>query len=482
MKIIELRAENVKKLKAVEIRPSGNLVEITGRNGQGKTSVLDSIWWALAGASHIQKAPIRKGAEEARIQLDLGEIRVKRTIRKKDDETDDTTTSLVVESLDGARFPQPQRMLDALIGELSFDPLGFTRMDAKAQFDTLKGFVPGVDFVAIERANKADYDKRTDLNRRAKEARTLADRIELPLDMPEAAVDEGALVAELERAGQHNADIEARKVNRANVAEKIAGFRQNAETMVTSLAQVLKNIQGRALARVGSIDAEIARLQDERAQVIAQSDEDAEDARRRTDSSAAALRDQADALQKRLDDAGDLPEPIDTAAVRAKIEEAKRANALVQLRAAREEHLKRAKQLEGESKALTAGMEAREEEKREAIAAAKLPVDGLGFGDGIVLFNDVPFNQASDAEQLRASIAIAMAMNPRLRVIRVRDGSLLDEDAMKLLGELADAEDYQVWIERVDSSGRVGVVLEDGRVKPPEPLPEGAVGKTVAAE
>jgi len=56
-------------------------------------------------------------------------------------------------------------------------------------------------------------------------------------------------------------------------------------------------------------------------------------------------------------------------------------------------------------------------------------------------------------------------MNPKLRVIRVRDGSLLDEDAMKLLAKFADAHDMQIWVERVDSSGAVGFVLEDGRVR-----------------
>ena len=48
LKIIQLSAENVKRLIAVEIKPDGNLVQITGKNGQGKTSVLDSIWWALS--------------------------------------------------------------------------------------------------------------------------------------------------------------------------------------------------------------------------------------------------------------------------------------------------------------------------------------------------------------------------------------------------------------------------------------------------
>ena len=47
--IIELKAENVKVLKAIEIRPEGNIIELTGKNGNGKSSVLDSIIMALAG-------------------------------------------------------------------------------------------------------------------------------------------------------------------------------------------------------------------------------------------------------------------------------------------------------------------------------------------------------------------------------------------------------------------------------------------------
>jgi hypothetical protein len=110
-------------------------------------------------------------------------------------------------------------------------------------------------------------------------------------------------------------------------------------------------------------------------------------------------------------------------------------------------------------------MEAREQAKRDAIAAAEMPVGGLGFGSGEVLLNGLPFEQASDAEQLRASTAIAMAANPKLRVIRIRDGSLLDEGGLSLLADWAKERDYQVWIERVDTSGKHGIVLEDGHVK-----------------
>ena len=58
MKIVSLQAENIKKLVAVEIKPDGNMVQITGKNGHGKTSVLDAIWWALAGLSNVQAVPI----------------------------------------------------------------------------------------------------------------------------------------------------------------------------------------------------------------------------------------------------------------------------------------------------------------------------------------------------------------------------------------------------------------------------------------
>ena len=38
MKIVRLTAENIKRLVAVEITPDGNVVQITGKNGAGKTS------------------------------------------------------------------------------------------------------------------------------------------------------------------------------------------------------------------------------------------------------------------------------------------------------------------------------------------------------------------------------------------------------------------------------------------------------------
>lgn len=429
MKIVQLQAENVKRLKAVEISPEGHIVEITGRNGQGKSSVLDAIWWALAGTTHIQAVPIRKGENEARIRLDLGEIKVVRTFRKREDQT--FTTSIAVESTDGARYPSPQRMLDGLLGALSFDPLAFTRMDGKAQMEALKRFVPGVDFDAIEKANKADFDRRTDVNRQAKALRAQASGIVVPADAPAERIDDAALVAEMEQAGDHNALIERRRAGREAAA-----------------------------AEVKRLDAEAERLRGEIAVLT--------DRLRDTEGT-------ADQKRGQLANAETLPKPIDTAALRERIAAASRLNAAFDARNRRAGIERDAESAEEQSAVLTNAIADRKAAMQAAVAQAEMPVAGLSFGADEILLDGVPFDQASSAEQLRTSVAIAMAANPKLRVIRVQDGSLLDEEAMRILAEMAQASDYQVWIERVGVSGGVAIVIEDGTVK-------GAVQVAQAAE
>ena len=419
MKIIALQAENIKKLIAIEIRPDGNLVQITGKNGHGKTSVLDSIWWALAGAKHIQSVPIREGEDKALIRLDLGEIIVTRTF--KTSKKGEVTSGISVENTEGAKFPSPQTMLDDLLGQLSFDPLAFSRMDARDQFNTLRMFVPAVDFEQIETDRKADYEKRTEINRRAKEARTLADEIEYPPGLPEERIEDSRLVDQMEEAGNHNAGIETKK------AEKEAA----------------RNIVKRKRDYIDSLHENYTKLQGEMTEVVKE----------------------VAAIEKAIYEAPPLPEPIDISELRETIRNAGLVNKQIEERERKKKLLDEVTSFDHESLLLTNTMEAREQEKRDAIAAAKLPIEGISFGDGEILLNDVPFEQASDAEQLRASIAMAMAMNPKLRVIRVRDGSLLDEDSMNLISEMADGEDYQVWIERVDGSGKTGFVLEDGHLK-----------------
>lgn len=424
--IVSLTAENVKRLVAVSITPTGSLVEITGRNGAGKTSVLDSIWWALGGAGALQKAPIRKGQDKASIRLDLGDYVVMRKFSRTEGE--EFTTSLTVENAEGGRLTKGQTLVESFLGSLTLDPLEFTRMKPRDQFDTLKGYVEGVDIEAIDAANRTDFDKRTDINRRARAKQAEADAIPIPDATPAEKVDEAGLIAELEDVGRHNTDRETRKANRETAAASIEHHRKEAATKRD-------------------------RAKDLRAQADGWDKEAEEHATKAAD------------LEKRLAEAGPLPEPKDTAEIRARLDAAKATNAQVD-RAERRKALKAdADKLAKESDEITARMEARAKQKTDAIAAAKMPVEGIAFADGAILLNGVPFDQASDAEQLRASVAIAMAGNPRLRVLRIREGSLLDEDGMKLVAEMAEAKGWQVWCERVDSTGSRGFVIEDGHVR-----------------
>lgn len=412
MKIISLQAENLKRLVAVQITPDGNLVQITGKNGQGKTSVLDSIWWALDGAKHIQSVPIRQGATEARIRLDLGEIIVTRTFAAGKD--GETTSKITVENAQGAKFPTPQTMLDELLGSLTFDPLAFARMEPKAQLATLRSFVTDYDFAAADAANKADYEMRRELTRKVKEYEIAARNMGQPFDLPPSPdlavadeISEKEYVDKMTTAAQRNKEIDHARANRGN-----------------------------ALLAIETLKKEIARLTENLGK-----------------------------MEKAYAELPPLEEPQDLTAMNVEFNSICETNKKIRATAGVVKLAKQAKECADRADKLTQQMDKRTADAAEAVRAAALPVDGITFTDEAVLLNAVPFNQASDAEQLRASVAVAMALNPKLKVIRVRDGSLLDEDSMKLLEAMAVEKDYQVWIERVDGSGKVGFVLENGMVK-----------------
>jgi hypothetical protein len=313
-------------------------------------------------------------------------------------------------------------------------------MEPRGQFDALRRLVDlAVDIDQLDAANKGDYARRTDINRDAKAKRATAEAITIPAGLPEAPVDETKILDRIESAAQHNAQIESRKGKRAGVARDIKSY----------------------LDSVPSHEAKIAELE---AAILAER------------KAIAHAKQQAAESQAKLDAAETLPEPIDVSAARAELDAAKVANQGVARRQERARIAAQAEVLEQEAQALTDKMEAREKAKADAIQAAKMPVPGLGFGDGIVTYQGVPFDQASSAEQLRVSMAIAMAMNPKLRVIRIQHGNDLDADNLALVGKMAKENDYQVWIERVDTSGKVGIVIEDGAVVAVDgrPVPQAA--------
>lgn len=424
LKIVRLEAENVKRLKAVSITPQGNVVEITGANGQGKTSILDAIWWALAGTSVISRSPIRDGEETASIQLDLGKIVVTRTFTRAADGVQ-YTTKVLVESAEGARFPSPQTLLDGLLGKLSLDPLAFARMEPKKQVETLRRFVPDFDFEAIDRECQRIYEERTRTNSLAKASRQRVADMKLPTERPKP-IDVAAVTAEYEAAVAHNARNREQEAEFKRLQEMLAVAQRKQAALLNEYQQAMQAWERRLKEAADEMASLGNRSEELGLTVISYL-------------------------------------PVDE--LKAKLSDAKVAADAIAAFERRDEELALARKYEAESEQATAMLKAFERRKQKAIEAASLPVPGLGFGDGCVTFNGIPLEQASDAEQLRISTAIAMAGKGDLAVIRIRDGSLLDDASMDLLAEMAAKADCQVWIERVDTSGKVGFVVEDGTVR-----------------
>ncbi len=121
-----------------------------------------------------------------------------------------------------------------------------------------------------------------------------------------------------------------------------------------------------------------------------------------------------------------------------------------------------------ESLAKTSDILSIDDEKDAKLAGAKWPVGGLGFSGDEVVYDDLPFSQASAAKSLEVSFAIVSAMHPRLRVALIRDASLLDKAHMDVLCSLAKKYKMQVWLEEVAEFGPIdSIVIEDGTQKNP---------------
>lgn len=430
MRIIRLQAEGFKRLVAVDITPEGNLIEVRGNNGNGKSSVLDAIFAALAGAGAAPEKPVREGEEAAVIRLDLGELIVTRYF------TASGTTNLKVTTPEGAAFGSGQTMLDKLVGAISFDPLEFLSLKPAEQAEELRKLVDLVDPETGEMIDLATissdrarlYAERRDVNRDGTAVKARIEAAGGVRHVPDDAPNRDELLAKLTGAAEKNARIERERARRVARDERLASLDKEIDELEARLAAMKAE-------RVGIADA----------------------AGRE---SPLELLEDVDLLRDKLAEAD-------------RVDENRRANA------AREGLIAEFEALKARSTELTASIAELDKRRAEAIAAAKMPVEGLELSlleDGAlgVLFNGVPFSQASDAERLKVSAAVAMAANPKLRVLRLKDASLLDKGAVEALREMASANDFQIWAEFVGDEGP-GIVMEAGEVRgadKPEPLPK----------
>lgn len=413
MKIIELQAENIKRLKVVRIVPKGNTVIIGGDNEQGKSSVMDCIEMALGGACHVPTVPIHRGATAGKIQLDLGELKVERIFSAS------KGTSLVVTGADGKRIASPQAVLDKLYSSIAFDPLEFANQRPADQVATLRRIV-GLDFSDLDAERTRVYQERESSGRvLATDKARLAGMPEPAADVPDDEVSVAALMAEKESADAKNSVTERARIALQRQNGVVLDWRKEVAELERQLTEAKTSL--------------------ERAEIAA--------AECRVD------------LEKQGDD-------IDTAPIVEKIKGAESLNRAVRAKQERAQAQQKVASLEDIRADFTRTLEAIDAKKAKALADAKWPIEGLGFGDSGVTYNGLPFDQAGASARLRTSVSIGCAQHPELRVMLVRDASLLGKTGMQTLMDLADEKDEQLWIERIGDGDPGAVILEDGEVKP----------------
>lgn len=429
MRIVRFFAENVKRVKVVEIVPKdASMVVIGGQNDAGKSSCLDAIEMALGGKRHHPAEPLRRGAKHGRVVLDLGDILVTRTFEKSGN------TALVVESKAGKQFPSPQAMLDKLYGELTFDPLEFERKEPKEQAEILRRLVR-LDFSDLDKLREKLYGERTLENKTLSMLEASLAGMERYDDAPAEELSVQALSAELaaaEKLAQKAQDAaEAAGRSRAKASGAKAAV-QGAEAEIERLQRQLEGAKGRLAALLVEQDA---------------ADTEAAKAEQALGQAEAAV--------------------PDTAPLHAKLEAAEEQNEKLRANArykAQEEALAEQRKTCAD---LTHQIEAVDEEKGRRLAEAKYPVEGLSMDeDGAVLFAGIPFEQASTSDRIRVSVAMGLALHPKLKVLLVRDGSLIGEKKLAVIEEMVKAEGAQLWLEMMqeEPSGRTTVFIEDGLV------------------
>lgn len=415
MYVTKLTAENFKRLEAVEIDldAEGGVTTISGPNGAGKTSVIDALASVIAGRNAPKiTEPIRAGETSAQVIATTSDgLVITRRWKRKEDGS--TTSTLEVTTDVGLVKKSPQQLLDGFVRGYMLDPLAFTRLDEKKQAATLLEIVElPFDPVALERQRAEIFETRTAANRETKRlAGEIASLPERVADVPLVEQSASALLEELGEQQAANRAMEAR-------LDTDAAAQSALEKAQRILAQAQQQVQ---LAE---------------------------------NAAAAAHEDLVNGSAF-----------VDTEPLKQRIEDVDRVNAAVRANVRRDALADAFAVAEARSSQLSEQLEEVATTRREGLAAASFPVEGLSFDDaGQVTLRGVPFSQASAAEQLVASIAIAGAAQPDLQLVLVRDASLLDGTNRALLAGYAEEHDLRIVMEVVDDAAETGVIIADGRL------------------
>jgi AAA15 family ATPase/GTPase len=426
--VTRLELDNWKRIRVskMAIAPGGRLVMIGGRNRQGKSSILDAIEALAVGPKATPPDPIHSGKLSAKTKMHLGNAENPKqyVVERKYAHGKETLTLLGPDGL--PIESKKQTTLDELFHPLVFEVSRFLRMKTADQDKLLKE-AAGLDFTSDDLEYDKVFKARTVRNAELVRVKSRVGGLERIDDAPKKEDSSAAILAELEAA-------DAREVEIRNANAELSDIAAGSE---------------RERARVVDLQLQIERLQHEVA-ALEQS---------------IVLR--ADKYVQKQDALGAL-EPIDKAPIKARLEALEENNRKVRHNAEIDKLEAEQTAVEEEIERMTAQLDEIKATKAQKLADAKFPVPGLGFDETGPTLNGFPLEQASKREQLELCCALALQMQPQLRVFLVRDAAVIDDEGLAALAEFAERYECQIWLEVIAKEPAAGIVfIDDGVIVDP---------------
>lgn len=427
-RISAVAIRDYKRIHEVEISPSADstLILIGGENAQGKSSILDALEAALGGKDAVLADPVRHGADGAEIRVSLAADDGGPLLIARRRVAPDGSSTLELRDDLGA-LKSPQALLDKLIGARFLDPLRWLRLDAGEQRKRLLELIDRDGEIAKLDARHARlYARRTEVARDVKRtAGALASAG--PAAEPPPPIDVSALSSELQQIGDKLRDLDR----------------------AVSLRETAINAAARAADAVESARAALARAVDDHSA--------AEQAARDADAAVPQI-DRIAIDQRRAKIQHEIGQAVahNAAVAKVQVAEERRRDLLAEHEGHAATHL----QIEAEMRSI-------EEAKLARLAAADLPVDGLGITEAGVTYRGALLANASGAQRMQVAIALAAAAQPQLRDVWIRDGAIISAQSLAEIAEMARAAGIRLWVERVETRDPGVIEIRDGRVVDP---------------
>lgn len=410
IKINKLEIENVKRVRAVHVVPSEKgLTVLGGKNNQGKTSVLDSIAWALGGKKYQPSNPRREGSvtpPSLRVELSNGLI-----VERKGKNSD-------LKVIDPSGNKAGQTLLDSFVEELALDLPKFMEATSKEKARTLLEIIGvGDKLFELDNLENKLYQERLAIGKIADTKKKHAQEMPRHEGVPEELISASDLIKQQQDILARNAEKERKRRNLAHLEDENKRLKEILQDYQTKLEA---NENDLVEARKSAID-----LHDE-----------------------------------------------STAELEANIAKIDEINAKIRINLEKDQAEQEAEYYGQQYKDLNEEIDAIRKERLDLLKGADLPLPGLSVVDGELTFNDQHWDNMSGSEQLRVATAIVRKLKPECGFVLIDKLEQMDIDTMKEFGKWLEQEDLQAIATRVSSGEECQIIIEDGYVVGQNALPK----------